>query len=56
MFYIHAGTDSTWLSSRRMLEAESPDPVDAAAEEALCREQVDIGKAWWTPNIRNEVA
>jgi hypothetical protein len=46
--YYCLRTDSTWLSSRRVLEAESPEPVDAAVEEALCREQVDIGKAWWT--------
>jgi hypothetical protein len=32
--------------SRRMLGAEIPDPVDAEAEEALHKDEQDIGKAW----------
>jgi hypothetical protein len=36
----------TWTMSRRMLEAELPEPVDPEMEEQLCRESKSIGDAW----------
>jgi hypothetical protein len=36
----------TWTMSRRMLEAELPEPVDSIMEEQLCRESQSIGDAW----------
>lgn len=42
MHYVHY----TWQMSRRMLESELPDPVDASIEEQLCKEGQSLGPAW----------
>lgn len=36
----------TWTMSRRMLEAELPEPADLVMEEQVCRESQSIGDAW----------
>jgi hypothetical protein len=41
--------------SRRMLEAEAREqPIDAAVEEALCEDHVDIGHSWRKPPVVGE--